>query len=112
MKQADVFISTANHEFFGISAVEAGLAGAYPVLPRRLAYPEIFALSEEDSIEEFFYDGGAAGLADRLTALAERVEKDCLWGEDDERVMRLMKRFTWSNLAGVLDEAVVKVISQ
>jgi len=31
--EADVFVSTASHEFFGLSAVEASLAGAYPSFP-------------------------------------------------------------------------------
>ena len=44
--EADVFVSTAVHEFFGLSAVEASLAGAYPLVPRRLAYPEVFASPE------------------------------------------------------------------
>ena len=35
LTEADVFVSTANHEFFGISAVEAIAAGAYPLLPKR-----------------------------------------------------------------------------
>ncbi|MHC4106221.1 MAG: glycosyltransferase, partial [Planctomycetota bacterium] len=112
LKEADVFVSTANHEYFGISAIEAGLAGAYPVLPKRLAYPEIFGPGEENGMEEFFYDGSATALADRLTALAERVEKECLWGKDGERLIRLMKRFTWRNRASVLDEAAEKVMSQ
>jgi glycosyltransferase involved in cell wall biosynthesis len=109
LKEADVFVSTANHEFFGISAVEASLAGAYPVVPQRLAYPEILRLGEEKGIEEFFYDGSVAALADRLTALAERVEKDCLWREDPDRVVRLMERYKWDNLGEVLDQAIVKI---
>jgi glycosyltransferase involved in cell wall biosynthesis len=38
----DIFISTAIHEFYGISAVEAHKAGAFCILPDRLAYPEVF----------------------------------------------------------------------
>ena len=109
LKLVDVFVSTADHEFFGISAVEAGLAGAYPVLPERLSYPEIFRLGEKEATEDFFYDGSVTALADRLIMLSERVEKDCLWGKNADRVIQLMKRFTWSNLAGVLDEAAEKV---
>jgi len=35
-----IFISTADHEFFGVAAIESVLAGNTPVLPYELAYPE------------------------------------------------------------------------
>jgi glycosyltransferase involved in cell wall biosynthesis len=41
LAEADVFLSTADHEFFGLSAVEAVCLGTSVVLPNRLAYPEI-----------------------------------------------------------------------
>lgn len=37
----DWVLSTARHEFFGIAAVEAMLAGCLPWLPERLSYPEL-----------------------------------------------------------------------
>ncbi len=39
--EADVFLSTANHEFFGLSFVEAVCQGCFPVVPDGLAYPEL-----------------------------------------------------------------------
>jgi glycosyltransferase involved in cell wall biosynthesis len=41
LSQADLVISTAEHEFFGISVLEAICAGAFPLLPNRLSYPEL-----------------------------------------------------------------------
>lgn len=38
---AGIVVSTAKQEFFGIAAAEAIAAGASPVLPDRLAYPEL-----------------------------------------------------------------------
>lgn len=39
--QSDIVVSTADHELFGVAAVEATAAGAVPLLPDRLSYPEI-----------------------------------------------------------------------
>ncbi len=52
---ADLVVSTARHDFFGLSVLEAVRAGCCPLLPRRLAYPELFN-------DEFLYDD------DELTA--------------------------------------------
>lgn len=41
LQKADLVISTADHEFFGISILEAIQAGAFPLLPNRLSYPEL-----------------------------------------------------------------------
>jgi glycosyltransferase involved in cell wall biosynthesis len=53
----DLVVSTARHEFYGISLLEAVAAGCAPLAPRRLAYPETLT------------GGLAAGLYDDQEAL-------------------------------------------
>lgn len=51
LKQGDIVVSTALHEFFGISVLEAVRAGCTPLLPARLSYPELFP-------EDYLYNSG------------------------------------------------------
>ena len=41
LQRGDLVISTADHEFFGVSILEAIAGGAFPLLPTRLSYPEL-----------------------------------------------------------------------
>lgn len=104
--EADVIVSTANHEFFGLSVAEAIAAGAFPILPRRLSYPELLDSVRSDRADEFFYDGTAPDLAHRLTQAAGLVETGRLWSADNLRGATAMERFWWQNLAPALDDAL------
>lgn len=53
---SDIAVSTALNEFFGLAMVEACYAGCHPLVPRRLAYPEIYG-------DEHLYDSRDALVA-------------------------------------------------
>jgi glycosyltransferase involved in cell wall biosynthesis len=101
---SDVVVSTANHEFFGIAIVEAATAGCYPVVPDRLAYPEVFGVESE-----YLYDGTASGLVARLTLLSSRVAKGELLSPA-ERLAVAMRRFEWAAAARKLDAEVEELV--
>lgn len=46
LASADVAVSTALNEFFGLAMIEACYAGCAPVVPDRLAYPELYGAGE------------------------------------------------------------------
>jgi glycosyltransferase involved in cell wall biosynthesis len=62
--RADIVVSTAVHEFFGVAMLEATHLGALPLVPDRLAYPELFG-------REFLYENDR-DLVERLAAACER----------------------------------------
>lgn len=105
LRQADVVVSTANHEFFGIGLLEAVADGAYPVVPKRLSYPEILGLDKTKCAEQFFYDGTVQDLAKRLTALARRIQTESLWPAKLTPEL-LTDPFKWTHLGKRYDEAL------
>jgi len=62
---ADVAVSTAVNEFFGLAMVEAAYAGCFPLVPDRLAYPEIYP-------REMRYGSGEALVARLRSLIVER----------------------------------------
>ena len=107
---ADVFVSTAAHEFFGISVVEAIAAGAYPLVPRRLAYPDVLTLDDHPEREIFFYDGSSDELANRLAQLAQtttEVRREPLL----ESLRASMERYSWPLRAAAMDQQLVQLIA-
>ena len=109
---ADVFVSTALHEFFGIAAVEAISAGAYPLLPRRLAYPELLQLDQPQAVEPYFYDGSETMLFDRLADLAQQHQTQGNIAQTARTAQQRVKRFEWNQLVPTMDRALEKITNR
>lgn len=98
LKRGAIVISTAYQENFGLSVIEAAASGCWPLLPRRLAYPEV---------------------------LPEWVNSACFWDDESdletamERVLRMrperrvaltgplsrwLHKYSWRNQARELDD--------
>ena len=106
LAEADVIVSTAAHEFFGLSVVEAIAAGAYPLLPKRLAYPEVLGLADLPERGVFFYEGGAEAISDKLEKLATHLAAGDLWQGAPSLGPQVADRFFWTNRAAAMDEAL------
>jgi glycosyltransferase involved in cell wall biosynthesis len=85
LKQGDIVVSTADHEFFGMSVIEAVRAGCRPLLPNRLSYPGLFP-------KEFLY-------ADKN--FKDRLREDILTSKrlDRQHSEKLTQPCSWDSIA-------------
>ena len=125
LRRADVVVSTARHEFFGVAVVEAITAGALPLLPRRLSYPEL--VPEPADIYLYAADpalvdpadpadqpagvdlpaGGGAGLVERLCwALTDHDGRRAAAAVARKHV----EQFAWPHVAPRYDALFSEVI--
>lgn len=110
--EADIFVSTANHEFFGLAAAEAMAVGLHPVFPDRLAYPELLGLAvDAGETHEYLYDGTAACLARNLSILhTQRIAGRRVY--DLSMAEKLLNVIRWDRRAVELDSALASVAGQ
>lgn len=109
LRDADIFVSTAVHEFFGISAVEAMASGCFPVLPRRLAYPELLAAVDAEFRAQCFYDDDGDELVQRLVELAKRATRGALWQAAPDFSVCCAADHAWCRRAPIMDDALERV---
>jgi hypothetical protein len=94
-------VSTAIHEFFGLAVIEAVAAGCFPLLPKRLSYPELIPA---DWSSQVLYDDDG-GLPERL----RRVLAQPASPESRKRLEDHARGFDWSLRAAEFDEAAFRV---
>jgi len=103
LRQADIVVSTAIHEFFGVSIVEAIYAGCFPVLPHRLVYPEMIPDAYHDTC---LYEDFDTLLAQLRWAVTHRSEARSV----ARRLNAPVARFDWRAIAAQYDRAFTDLV--
>jgi len=103
LRRADIVVSTAIQEFFGISVIEAMYCGCVPILPRRLSYPEILP-PEHHAVCLY---SGQADLVEKLSAAIHDLP--ALKARDFRSIAM---RYDWKNLAPRYDAALERIVKR
>jgi len=98
LKRGDIVISSAVQENFGLSVIEAAAAGCWPLLPRRLAYPEVMP----GWVSRACFWNDERELEQSLEKLlgTDRRQRESL----TVPLSRWLKRYLWKYQARKLDE--------
>jgi len=103
LRRSDIVISTAHHEFFGIAIVEAIAAGAFPVLPDRLVYPDRIP---ESLHERCLYDG-PDDLVNKVQWAMEKREEAREIADD---LSASVQEYDWSVVAPAYDAVLEDLV--
>ena len=124
LAEADLFLSTADHEFFGLSTAEAIIAGLHPVLPNRLSYPGLLSLSDPSgqSSYENTPDSNSEFLAERLYNDIDDAVR-LIWNFAKKRnrtpdlfelqtSQRLQSNVSWPIRAAEMDKSLTQILAE
>ncbi|MCB8935132.1 MAG: DUF3524 domain-containing protein [Candidatus Promineofilum sp.] len=100
--ESDLTVSTAGHEYFGISILEAIYCHTFPLLPSRLSYPEIIP-------ESFHADCLYRGRADLFRRLRWALSDPAAAREVAERLAPTAAVYDWNRLAPEYDARLAEI---
>lgn len=93
---ADIMPVTSHHDFFGISVMEGVYTGCYPLLPKRLTYPDLYKI--EDNPEMFF--DSFEDLVEKLAHVITHYDEI----KDQKDYRHLATPYDWHNLIETYDK--------
>lgn len=102
LKQGAIVVSTAQQENFGISVVEAIRFGCFPLLPARLAYPEV--IPEHFHPHVLYRDQG-----DLIAKLARLINHFADSQDLRINLAKAMGRFAWDNVIESYDSMLASL---
>ena len=96
--QADILPVTSNHDFFGVSVLEAIYCELSPLLPKRCAYPDHFPI---EKFSEIFYDSDYS-FKEKL-----RSQLKATGGAGDILEMKkIIEEYSWSKVSAMFDDEI------
>ena len=105
LRESHVVLSTTLHEFQGLAVLEATACGCVPLVPDRLAYPELFPATNRYAS---FPDDPAReseAIADALLDLYERYRRNALAVAPD------VSALAWDKLVRTYEDEIRSVVS-
>ena len=103
LAETDLVVSTAVHEFFGISVIEAIAHGACPILPERLSYPEHIPVEFSDRV---LYTADSL-LVNRLLYFVQHQQE---MRDIGRKLAVSVKRYFWQNVAPDYDRQFTDLV--
>ena len=102
LQKGSIIISTAQQENFGMSVIEAIRCGCIPLLPNRLAYPEILP-------KEFHSDFLYRNQDELIEKLSFMIKNFGRLHKKRVALMKAMEKFNWSNCIHKYDRVLEKL---
>ena len=99
--RADIIPVTSLHDFFGASVMEAVYCHCYPLLPKRLAYPELIP---EEFHPLYFYND-FEDLVERLRKAIVNIDQT-----RNHNLQNVAEKFKWENMAENYDEQMAAAV--
>ncbi|MCP4115498.1 MAG: DUF3524 domain-containing protein [Desulfobacteraceae bacterium] len=104
LRQGDIVVSTAIQENFGISVVEAVRMGCIPLLPDRLAYPEVMPGEHHGRI---LY----RGMEDLVEKLADLLLNGDRYEGVASSLSRAMEPYSWDRAVDQYDRKLERLVA-